>query len=130
MGQPIFWMPFAASVLSEYADDYFVNPKNVEARFMTTSFDTSPTGRKCLAAGTHQSDHTTRPQTVTKELNAAYHNLISAFERRTGVGAVLNTSFNLHGEPIVESPTDAISTFMRSNLKHLILEDLFLNKNT
>ena len=123
-----FWMPFAASILSERADDYFTNPKNAETRYMTTSFDTTAEGRRCLAAGTHQSDHSTRPQVVYKNLNAPYHALISAFERRTGVGAVLNTSFNLHGEPIVESPADAISTFMRSDLQHLILEDLLISK--
>lgn len=123
-----FWMPFAASVLSERADDYFHNPKGAETRYMTTSFDTTADGAVALKAGTHQSDRTTRPQVVFKELNPAYHALISAFERRTGVGAVLNTSFNLHGEPVVESPADAISTFMRSALPHLILEDLLLSK--
>jgi carbamoyltransferase len=70
-------------------------------------------------------DHfgTARIQTVRREWNERFHDLVSAFEQRTGTPVVLNTSFNLRGEPIVTSPEDALSTFARSGLDVLVLGD-------
>jgi carbamoyltransferase len=59
---------------------------------------------------------------VRKEVNPVYYDVIKAFERRTGLGAVLNTSFNMHGEPIVCSPEDALRTFRNARLDVLVLE--------
>lgn len=123
-----FWMPFAPSVKEERAADYFVNPKNIRSKYMTVAFDTTPLAREDLSAAIHPYDATARPNIVSKSDNPAYHDIISAFEARTGVGGVLNTSFNLHGEPIVESPQDAISTFLRSGLKNLALGGFLLAK--
>lgn len=123
-----FWMPFAPSILEERADDYLVNPKKIEARFMAVGFDTTPLAHKHLTAGLHPFDRTARPQVVRRKDNPGYHALIRAFERRTGVGAVLNTSFNIHGEPIVGTPEDALSTFARSGLHHLILGGRLVSK--
>jgi len=123
-----FWMPFAPSVLAERADDYLVNPKRVDARFMAVAFDTTAEGREALTAAVHAYDGTARPQVVTPRDNAEYHALLCAFAEKTGVAALLNTSFNLHGEPIVESPVDAISTFQRSGLPNLLLGQWLVSK--
>jgi carbamoyltransferase len=69
-----------------------------------------------------------RPQILGRDWNPAYHAVIREFERRTGVGVVLNTSFNLHGEPIVRSAEDAVDTFERSGLPHLALGRWLISK--
>jgi carbamoyltransferase len=123
-----FWMPFAPSILEERMADYVVPLPAADARHMMVSFDTTPRGRADIAAALHAADGTCRPQCVVRAWNPGYHALISAFADLTGVGAVLNTSFNLHGEPIVMSPADAIHTVERSGLRYLVLEDYLLEK--
>lgn len=123
-----FWMPFAPSMLAERADDYIVNPKGIDGRYMTMAFESTPRAHKEIPAALHPYDRTARPNIVTREQNPDYHELISEFEKLTGVGAILNTSFNLHGEPVVESPADAISTFLRSGLRHLYMSGWLLSK--
>ncbi len=116
-----FWMPFAPSIKTERVNDYLINPKNQDGGYMTLGFDTTPLGEDHLAAALHPFDKSARPQFVSVDTNPEYHAVISAFERLTGVGAVLNTSFNIHGEPIVGRPEDAIDTFGRCGLRHLAL---------
>ena len=125
-----FWMPFAPSVLEERMADYVEPLPAAPAAYMMVSFDTTPRGRRELAAALHAADGTCRPQCVMRAWNPDYHALISAFAAATGVGAVLNTSFNLHGEPIVMSPADALHTVERSGLRYLVLEDLLLEKRS
>ncbi len=114
-----FWMPFAPTVLKERADEYLVNPKGLDSPYMMLAMPTPPTARAALAAAIHPHDGTARPQILEESWNPEYHAVIREFERRTGVGAVLNTSFNLHGEPVVCSAGDAVDTFERSGLPHL-----------
>ena len=123
-----FWMPFAPSVLAERQHDYLINPKNIKAPYMIMAFETTEKGKKELIAALHPYDFTARPQIVDANFNVGYHEVIKEFEKLTGVGAVLNTSFNLHGEPIVCTPKDAISVFERSGLKFLALGDYLLSK--
>lgn len=123
-----FWMPFAASILAERVDDYIINPKKLSGRYMTIAFDSTPLGQKHLPSGLHPYDQTCRPQVVSKDDNPGYHELLSEFEKQTGVGALLNTSFNLHGEPIVATPENAISTFERSGLGHVLLGNWLVSK--
>jgi len=123
-----FWMPFAPSILEERADDYVVNPKRLPARYMAICFKTTPLGRQHLKAAMHPYDETVRPQLVRREDNPAYHRILKAFERRTGIGAVLNTSYNLHGEPLVLGPKEALRTFERSGLRYLALGPFLLEK--
>jgi carbamoyltransferase len=123
-----FWMPFALSMLAEQADDYIVNPKGLKAPFMSVGFDTRPENYESIRAGTHPYDRTVRPQLVEQEDCPSYHQLISAFFRRTGIPAVLNTSFNLHGEPIVNDIHDAIRTFRLSGLDHLLVGNTLISK--
>ncbi|HET6368764.1 MAG TPA: carbamoyltransferase C-terminal domain-containing protein [Pseudomonadales bacterium] len=123
-----FWMPFAPTVLAERADDYLVNPKRLASPYMMLAMDTKPAARDALAAALHPHDATARPQILEAGWNPEYHALIRAFESRTGVGAVLNTSFNLHGEPIVCTAADAVDTFERSGLQHLAIGHWLISK--
>jgi carbamoyltransferase len=114
-----FWMPFAASVLEEDLTRYVKNPSRWPF-YMIEAFDTTAQGAADLAAGTHPFDRTVRPQAVN-ELNPGYRDVIRAFKARTGVGGILNTSFNLHGSPIVGTPAVAIDTLRNSGLDALAL---------
>jgi carbamoyltransferase len=122
-----FWMPFAPSVLEECADDYIVNPKRIPAPYMILSFDTTERVAE-LAAAIHPYDRSARPQIVSPEWNPGYHHLISEFRRRTGRGAILNTSFNLHGFPIANTPEDALEVLKNSGLQHLLLGHFLVHK--
>ena len=85
-------------------------------------------GKQDLKAAIHQYDFTLRPQIVRKEVNPSYHRIITEFLKLTGIGAVLNTSFNLHGYPIVMSPKDALEVLKNSGLKYLAISDFLVCK--
>lgn len=121
-----FWMPFALSILEERHQDYLANPKNLLSPFMAISLDARLHNYRDIEAGTHPYDKTVRPQFVSKEHTPEYHRLISEFQKLSGVPALLNTSFNLHGEPIVDTIADAVRTFELSGLDHLFINDKFL----
>jgi carbamoyltransferase len=123
-----FWMPFAPSVLQERADDYLVNPRGLASPYMMLAFPTQPKRRDEIIAAIHPHDGTARAHIVDEAWNADYHRVIREFERQTGVGAVLNTSYNLHGEPLVSSADDALDTFERSGLQHLALGRWLISK--
>ncbi len=123
-----FWMPFAPAMLKERASKYLVNPKNLSAPYMTIAFETQEIAKQHLAAAIHPVDHTARPQLVDKEQNPDFHALITEFERLTGVGAVLNTSFNLHGEPIVRSAEDAYRVFELTDIDDLWVGGVLISK--
>jgi carbamoyltransferase len=122
-----FWMPFAFSVLAERSDDYVVNPKRIDAPYMMLTFDSTNLSA-CFSAGIHPYDLTARPQFVHRDWNPEYHRLISLFAERTGLHAVLNTSFNLHGYPIVMTPDDAIEVLRKSGLRYLAIGPYLVSK--
>jgi carbamoyltransferase len=122
--------PFAPSVLAERASEYFALPdaaRHYPARFMLYVVDVKPEHRATLPAITHV-DGTGRLQTVRREASPRYHALIDAFGRATGVPVVLNTSFNLRGEPIVNTPAEAFTTFMASGMDTLVLGEHVIDK--
>jgi carbamoyltransferase len=123
-----FWMPFAPSIKAEAADRYFAGVKDIDYSFMTFAAPVRPAAFDEVVAGSHPKDRTIRPQVVTKVANSDYHAVISHFERLTGRGAVLNTSFNLHGEPIVATGRDAIRVMAASDIQYLALNDHLLSK--
>lgn len=123
-----FWMPFAPSMLNERKADYCINKKNFDSPFMNLSFDGTELAKKELKAAIHQYDFTLRPQFVTKERNTKYYELIKEFERLTGIGAVLNTSFNLHRYPIVLGYEEAMQAFENSGLRYLAIEEYLISK--
>ena len=122
-----FWMPFACSMLDRRAGDYVVNPKGLDAPYMILTFPTTDRVAE-IEAGTHPQDRTCRPQVVKRDWNPDYHALLEAFEAETGVGALLNTSFNLHGYPIVNRPAEALDVMLKSGLQYLILGPYWVEK--
>ena len=138
--------PFAPSVLAERVNDYFeqetsspymliVAPVKEELRISLTEEQQSLFGieklnlkRSELPAITHV-DYSARVQTVHNDTNPRYHRLIRAFEERTGCGVLVNTSFNVRGEPIVCTPTDAYRCFMRTEMDYLVVEGFLLKKD-
>ncbi len=120
-----FWMPFAPSILTSRIHDYLVDGK--VAPYMIMAFDTTEK-RTDLSAAIHPYDFTCRPQTVGMEYNPEYEKVLKTFESKTGIGAILNTSFNLHGYPIVYSPDVAISTFNNSALDAMAIGNYLIKK--
>lgn len=119
-----FWMPFAASILEE--DQPLYLKKSRFAPYMIEAFDTTPQAKNIIAA-LHPYDMTARPQTVN-DWNPSWKKIISEFRKITGVGAILNTSFNLHGYPLVSTPHQALWTFQNSGLDGLLFDNLLLLK--
>ncbi|MBN1882010.1 MAG: hypothetical protein JW885_07545 [Deltaproteobacteria bacterium] len=124
-----FWMPFACSILEEDERTYLKNDAGIEAPYMIITFDTTDRFPEIIA-GIHPQDFTVRPQIVHKKHNPAYHALISHFKSLTGRGAVLNTSFNLHGYPIVHYPEDAMYVFDNSEIQHLMINNVLISKKS
>ena len=138
--------PFAPSVLRERVSDYF--ELDAESPYMLLvapvqrqrwvpltgdqqelwGIDKLNVPRSDIPAVTHI-DYSARVQTVRRDTNPHYYDLIKAFERLTGCGVVVNTSFNVRGEPIVCTPADAYRCFMRTHIDHLVLGPFLLNKS-
>ncbi|WP_128226297.1 carbamoyltransferase C-terminal domain-containing protein [Halobacteriaceae archaeon SHR40] len=121
------WRPFAPSLLESAADEYLINA--MPAPYMIKTFDVYDDKKDQISAVLHPADDTTRPQTVSKEQNPRYHKLLSEFENITGVPVLLNTSFNDSGEPIVNTPTEAIKDFYGMGLDTLVLGDVIVEKS-
>ena len=102
--------PFAPSILADCFSDYSVCPH--PSPFMTHVFEVRPEKRQTIPAVTHV-DGTGRFQTVSKQENPLYYELIDTFRRKTGIPVLLNTSFNIKGEPIVCSPEDALAHILQ-----------------
>jgi carbamoyltransferase len=120
-----WWRPFAPSMLAEAADDYLEGA--FHAPFMIVTFPVRPE-RVAEIGGVTHCDGTTRPQMVKREVNPRYYDMIESFAERTGVPMVLNTSFNLKGEPMVNTPRDALRTFFSSGLDLLIMNNVLVRK--
>lgn len=116
--------PFAPSILAESTGEWF--EKSHPVPFMTLAYSVRLEKRAKIPAPTHV-DGTGRLQTVTREANSRYWNLIKAFEQLTGVPVVLNTSFN-DNEPIVCSPTEALNCFERTQMDALVLGDFLITR--
>jgi carbamoyltransferase len=137
--------PFAPSVLVEKVGDYFehegtspymliVAPVKKELRVEMTEeqqqlfgIDKLRLKRSELPAITHV-DYSARVQTVSTDTNPRFHALLTAFEDRTGCAVLVNTSFNVRGEPIVCTPEDAYRCFMRTEMDYLVIENFILEK--
>ncbi len=121
------FMPFAPSVLAERADEIFVGVDKARhaAEFMTVTFDVKDEWRRQIPAVVHV-DGTARPQLVRSDRNPRYHQLISAYAALSGIPLVLNTSFNVHEEPIVCSPVEAIRAFTEKRVDCLGIGNYWL----
>ena len=139
--------PFAPSVLAERVGDYFdhdgespymlivagvreeLRKQETEATRNLFGIDRLNCARSTLPAITHV-DYSARVQTVHRDTNRRYHELLSEFERRTGCAALVNTSFNVRGEPIVATADDAYRCFMRTEMDYLVVGNMLLSKVT
>lgn len=119
--------PVAPAVLAEEAGRFFERPSSLLLPGMLGVTRVRRDAAASIAAGVHV-DGSARAQVVSRKFNARFHALLSAFFAETGVPALINTSFNLADEPIVETPADALRTFLRSNLDALVLGNFLVTK--
>jgi carbamoyltransferase len=114
------FMPFAPAALMEAGPRLFKNLTGCEkaAEFMTITFDCTEEMKRLCPAAVHV-DGTARPQLVSERTNPSFHRIIKAYEKRSGIPSVINTSFNMHEEPIICSPEDAVRAFLLGNIDYL-----------
>lgn len=128
-----FWMPFAPAVIGEKAAEYLIVPPSLPpdriSPFMMHSFNTTLSGKQ-LAGSVHPADGTVRAQLVWEKAHPAFHALIAHFGRLTGTWSVLNTSFNLHGHPIVCGAIDAIEVMLASSLQYVMVDHYLIRKRS
>ncbi len=120
-----WWRPFAPSMLKEVAGEYLEYA--CDSPFMILTNPVRPEKRDVIPSVTHV-DGSARPQTVERDINPLYWNLINEFGKRTGVPVIMNTSFNLRGEAIVNTPTDAVRTFFSSGMDYLVIGSYLVEK--
>jgi len=120
-----WWRPFAPSMLAEVAGEYIESA--TDSPFMILTAQVRPEKRSVIPSVTHV-DGSARPQSVERDVNPLYWRLIYEFGQRTGVPVVMNTSFNLRGEPIVCTPTDAVRTFFSSGMDALVIGSFLVEK--
>lgn len=120
-----WWRPFAPSMKKESAAEYLESAG--DSPFMILTAQVRAEKRAVIPSVTHV-DGSARPQTVEKEINPLYWRLIDEFGKRTGVPVIMNTSFNLRGEAIVHTPTDAIRTFFSSGMDALVIGSFVVEK--
>jgi carbamoyltransferase len=118
--------PFAPSILNDRCSSYF-NTHDMDSPHMCFTFSAKPERAADMGAVVHI-DGTSRIQTVERSDNPLYHEMISAFDKLTGLPVVLNTSFNLKGQPIVDSPRDSLMTFYGCGLDALVIGNFLLEK--
>jgi carbamoyltransferase len=121
------FMPFAPATLAEHAADCYIGIQGCEhaAEFMTLTADCTPTMKAACPAAVHV-DGTARPQLVTQTSNPSFYRILSEYHQLTGIPSLINTSFNMHEEPIVCSPDDAIRAFLQGNLDYLAIGDFLV----
>ncbi|MEK6760726.1 MAG: carbamoyltransferase C-terminal domain-containing protein [Nanoarchaeota archaeon] len=124
------FMPFAPSTIKEDLEKSYKDTKGGEyaAEFMTITFNVTDWFAKKCPAVTHV-DGTARPQIVTKEINPSYYKIIKEYQKISGIGTIVNTSYNMHEEPIVCSPDDAIRSFKDGKLDYLAIGN-YIAKNS
>jgi carbamoyltransferase len=121
------FMPFAPATLSEHRHACYHHTDGAEyaAQFMTITFDCTEAMKRDCPAAVHV-DGTARPQLVTKESNPGFYSILTEYYQLTGIPSVINTSFNMHEEPIVCTPDDAIRAFLQGNLDYLAIGDFLV----
>jgi carbamoyltransferase len=110
----------------EAKQDYLVNAD--DAPFMIVAFPIQPDKRDLVPAAVHV-DGTVRPQTVKRDANPRFHSLVTEVGRRTGHPVLLNTSFNVRGEPIICTPLDAVRCFFSTGLDAMAIGDFLVTKS-
>lgn len=119
------WRPFAPFILEGFEDEYFINGK--VSKFMMKAYYVRPEKRDLIAAVVHV-DNTCRPQSVNEEINPVYYKILKGFYDRTGIPLLMNTSFNVRGEPIVCRPIEALRCYLSTGMDALLIGSYFLTK--
>lgn len=121
------FMPFAPAVLCEHAKNLYENwtNDNIPGRFMTMTFHVTEEHKRLAPAAVH-ADGTARPQTVDRLVNPRFYNIINEYYKLTGVPLVLNTSFNIHEEPIVRTPQEALKILRLNAVDALVLNKFLI----
>ncbi len=125
-----FWMPFAPMVMKNEVKKYLVIPDSLKfsySRFMMFACDTNNKYRDEIICAVHQSDFTARPQIVDND-NDEIFDLLEKFYKITGIPVLLNTSYNLHGFPIVENSMQAVEVFLKTELDYLLIDNVIIWK--
>jgi carbamoyltransferase len=120
------WRPFAPVILEGHEGDWFLDGQ--PSRFMMKAFSVRPEKRDAIPAVVHV-DGTCRPQSIDRESNPLYHDILAGFHERTGVPLLMNTSFNVRGEPIVCSPLDALRCYLGTGMDALVIGPFLLRKD-
>lgn len=129
-----FWMPFAPTILMEWAGKYIKNWDSLEkkihasSKYMIQAFDSTELAQNHLRAAIHQKDKTHRPQLLEEKDNPDVYKLFKKYEKETGMGGMMNTSLNIHGYPLVGSLDQAIFTLENSGMKYLAIENYLISK--
>jgi carbamoyltransferase len=123
------FMPFAPIILEDYASEYFLGYKSTDLapRFMTITYDVAESKKDSIAAAVHV-DGTARPQVVRKNENSTLYKVLDEYNKLTGVPSVINTSFNMHEEPIVCTPNDAIRAFKEGAVDVLAIGNFIVER--
>ena len=123
------FMPFAPSILEEYADDYLhgYNEKQIASQFMTITYDVKDIFKRKAPAAVHV-DGTARPQVVKKEDNPRFYDIIKKYHKKSDIPMVINTSFNMHEEPIICTPSDAIRAYKQGAVDVLVMNNFLVVK--
>lgn len=126
-----FWMPFAPAVMEDKLEEVVDVPdslKELYSPYMMFTFQAKNAMWDKVIAGIHQADKTARAQTVNPVIYPEFYDIISRFHKKTGIPSVLNTSFNLHGFPIVTGTCDAIDVYLNSELDVLVVDDYVITR--
>jgi carbamoyltransferase len=120
-------MPFAPATLHEHREACYKNVAGADyaAEFMTLTFDCTDAMMRDCPAAVHI-DGTARPQLVSAESSPGFHRILTEYYKISGIPSVINTSFNMHEEPIVCTPDDAIRAFLQGNLDYLAIGDFLV----
>ena len=124
-----FWMPFAPIIQDKFKKRYLINKRNfTNPSFMTMTYESNSKYYNEIICGSHTKDKTIRAQVLKKSNNPQLYDLFNKYVKKTKLGCMVNTSFNLHGFPLVDSPKDAIYVFLNSEIDALLLNNYLIVK--
>ena len=124
-----FWMPFAPIIQDKFKKRYLIDKKNFkDPSFMTMTYDSNNKYFNEIICGSHTKDKTIRAQVLKEKSNPKLYDLFNKYVKKTKLGCMINTSFNLHGYPLVDSPSDAVYVFLNSEIDALLFNNYLIVK--
>ena len=121
-----FWMPFCPTVLDKFQSKVILNKKNLSCKYMTNSFSLNDKYKLLARGASHPGDNTVRPQILKEKDNKSYYQLINSFNKISKIPLVINTSLNMHREPMATDLSDVISILKRSQLDGMVINNHFI----